>query len=51
MASDTSDALPDSLKAVLDQHEPETLVAIRNYCDSALEEYDLQTDIDERTYG
>ena len=51
MASDAPRGLPDSLAELLDQHDPETLAAIRSYCDQLLEEYDLQDEADDRTYG
>lgn len=51
MAPDSSSDLPDSLRAVLDQHEPETLAAIRDHCDRALEEHDIEEEVEERTYG
>jgi hypothetical protein len=43
--------LPASLEKLLDQHEPETVAAIRDYCDQLLEAYDIEEDLDERTYG
>ncbi|MDQ2053043.1 MULTISPECIES: hypothetical protein [Halobellus] len=43
--------LPASLEELLDQHEPETIAAIRDYCDQLLEAYDIEEDLDERTYG
>lgn len=43
--------LPDSLEALLQQHEPETLLAIRDRCDQLLEEYDVEEEVEERTYG
>jgi hypothetical protein len=51
MASDAPRDLPDSLAELLDQHDPETLAAIRDHCDRLLEEYDLEEDVEERTYG
>jgi hypothetical protein len=48
---DPDSGLPKSLEELLEQHEPETVVAIRDYCDQLLESYDLEEDLDERTYG
>jgi len=48
---DSESDLPASLEELLDQHEPETIVAIRDYCDQLLETYDVEEDLDERTYG
>ena len=43
--------LPDSIAELLEQHDPETLLAIREYADAMLEEYDIEEEIEERTYG
>lgn len=53
MPSDVDEAtdLPASLRDLLEQHDPETLVAIRHYCDSLLDEYELADEVESRTYG
>lgn len=53
MASDIKQPkeLPDSIAELLEQHDPETLLAIREYADSILDEYDIEEEIGERTYG
>ena len=51
MGSNPESELPESLVELLDQHDPETLLAIREYCDQVLDEYDLEEEIEEQTYG
>lgn len=51
MAIDRPDDLPASLATLLEQQDPETVVAIHAYCEALLAEYDLLDEIESRTYG
>lgn len=44
-------ALPESLEELLDQQDPERLLAIRARCESLLEEYELADEIEDYTYS
>lgn len=45
------DDLPESVATLLDQQDPETVMAIHAYCEILLAEYDLADEIEDRTYG
>lgn len=43
--------LPESLAEVLDQHDPETILAVHEYSERLLAAYDLEEELENRTYG
>lgn len=51
MALERPDDLPVSIARLLDQQDPDTVVAIHAYCEALLAEYDLFDEIESRTYG